>query len=140
LLNRSLADTRTLTRFAPKLDVGSKVQIYQWMGRLAAEGKAVISGKALFDWWRTNLGLSVSYSAILRYLGGRLRSFRKPVVEPNMDEYLAGTASRQGPEHLKEFGWNRFVARGRLPEWTSGLPSRSVVESKLSRKNIAFGC
>jgi transposase len=63
-----------------------------------------VSGKALFNWCRTNLGLGVSYSTFLRYLGGRLRSFRKPVVTPMMDEYLAGIRSGQWPEHLKEFG------------------------------------
>ena len=80
-----------------------------------------VSGKALYVWCRANLGLSVSYSTFLRYLGGRLRSFRKPVVTPTMDEYLAGAASGHWPAHLKEFGikYRRAERRGqkRVREW-----------------------
>ena len=63
-----------------------------------------VSGKALFTWCRANLGLNISYSTFLRYVGHRLQSYRKPIVTPTTDEYLTGAASGQWPAHLKEFG------------------------------------
>jgi hypothetical protein len=63
-----------------------------------------VSGKALHNWCRANLGLNVSYSTFLRYLGHRLQRYRKPIVTPVMDEYLAGVSSGCWPAHLKEFG------------------------------------
>jgi hypothetical protein len=62
------------------------------------------SGKALFNWCRINVGLNVSYSTFLAYLGHRRRNSRKPVVTPTMEEYLAGVRSGQWPVQLKEFG------------------------------------
>jgi len=63
-----------------------------------------VSGKALFDWCQSNLGLSVSYSTFLRYLGHRLQGYRKVIVTPTVDEYLAGVRSGRWHGCLKQFG------------------------------------
>ena len=82
-----------------------------------------VSGKALFNWCRTDAGLTVSYSTFLRCLGGHLRRLRKPIVIPSMDEYLAGAASGDWPAHLKEFGirYRRAERRGqkKVRDWFS---------------------
>ncbi len=63
-----------------------------------------VSGKALYDWCRTNVGLDVSYGTFLRYVGGRLKSYRKPVPTLTPEEYLAGVATGRWPTRLKDFG------------------------------------